>query len=711
MKKTELLAPGGSFDSAMAALESGADAVYCGLQEFSARKAAKNLSFDQLSRLRNYTLNNNRKIYIALNTILKEDEIPRMIELLSRVEDLSPDAVILQDPGLIKILRDHFPGLSLHGSTQMAVHNSWGVEVLQDLGFERIVLPREMSAREIEALHNACPSMELEVFIHGAQCYGFSGMCLASGLLLGRSGNRGDCGQICRTWFRHSDEQGHFFSCNDLYAGTDILKLAEAGAASLKIEGRMKSPAYAAAVSRLYRHILDKGDPEGIALLEDEARIAYARKPVKGHLFSEKGRDMINKDFSSHLGIPAGTVTSLKSGILTVESPVPLEGRDGLMFFEKSGRSRSFSVDPIKKPAGIRYYLKAPRISPHRGTALYKVSSHRHHWKESNPAGYKPYILPVPAEIHLSPESLRLRLDSWDIELDFSLSLQESLDNTSGFQEKLSQELAKSADYSFRLEPEFHIQGGEIVSRGFLPPSQIKKIRQEIYKRCYEAKKAWKDKLVLSIQEELEKEWNLLLQTSPPQELPPRETWFPQETYHPYVTDLMNPVRGYFLPLSPLQFSREEEEFVKKISRIIAESPEMIIGLNNWGHIGLLRKRFKRGVPLCVIDAGLLAANKSAYLLFADLLGSGLQGAYGWIESPVEQLPSSFTEIKEKSKFPLFISRNCFKKHSLNHSCKGCSRRENFFLEQNGKTYTVVVENCLTWVYQGKRESEMDWEI
>ncbi len=711
MKNTELLAPGGSFDSAMAALENGADAVYCGLQEFSARKAAKNLSLDQLSRLRNYTLKNDKKIYIALNTILKESEIPRVIELLIQLQDLSPDGVILQDPGLIKILKDYFPRIPLHGSTQMAVHNSWGAGVLNELGFQRIVLPREISAREIEAIHKAHPSMELEVFIHGAQCYGFSGMCLASGLLLGRSGNRGDCGQICRTWFRHDEEQGYFFSCNDLYAGTDILALAEAGACSLKIEGRMKSPAYAAAVSRLYRYILDGKDPEGIAPLEEDARITYARTPVKGHLFSEKGREMINRDFPSHLGIPAGTVTSRKGGILTVESPVPLEGRDGLMFFDANGKTRAFSVDPVKKPAGGRYSLKAPGASPSRGTALYKVSSHSHHWKELNPGSFRPYVLPVPAQIEISPDALKITLEIWDLSLNYPLSFQESRDKTSGFQEKLAQELAKSSDFPFRIEPEFTIEESETVSRCFLPPSQIKKMRQEIYSRCDEARKSRNSQFALTVQEKLTEEWNLLLRTNPPEELPSRESWFSRKSDHPYITDLSKQAEGSFLPLSPLQFPREEERFSKDLFKILGESAERTIGLNNWGHIGLLRQKAGKQKPSSLIDTGLLAANKPAYMLFAELLGDSLKGAYGWIESPEEELPSCYTPIREKSAFPLFLSRNCFKKHSLNRSCQGCSRRGRFPLEQNGKAYTVIVENCLTWVYQGKRDSSMDREI
>ena len=593
----------------------------------------------------------------------------------------------------------------------MAVHNNWGMKTLQELGFERVVLPREMTVGEIQALHRQLPEMELEVFIHGAQCYGFSGLCLASGLLLGRSGNRGDCGQICRTWFSHSEQQGYFFSCNDLYAGQDVTRLIEAGAVSLKIEGRMKSPAYAAAVSRLYRHILDGKDSEDIIALEEEARVAYARKPVKGHLFTTKGQDMINTDYPSHLGVRAGSVKSLKGNAMEVETTASLAGRDGLMFFDKKGKAFAFSTEPLEKQKKGTLSLKAPRTRPAAGTALYKISSHNHHWKELKPESYKPFIRPVPAEISLTPDNLTISVPQWDFIKLFPLSFQESRESSSGFREKLEQELAKSAGYTFRLVPELLMKEEEKILQGFIPPSQIKKMRQEIYKLCEEARTKSKEGFVRSVTEELEKEWTELISRSPLKTLPQRKDWFSHKSGQAYVTNLQAPGQGPLLPLSPLQFPGTEEEFKKDLTTLIQNASETVVGLNNWGHIGLLRTIGTDQSPPCVIDAGLLTANRAAYLLLAELMGPKLTGCYGWIEAPSDQLPREFTPIKDKSAFPLFISRNCFMKHSLKQSCGGCNRRGFFQLDQNGKPYTVIVEDCLSWVYQGKRESSIARDI
>ncbi len=710
MKKPELLAPGGSFDSAMAALENGADAVYCGLQEFSARKAARNLSLDQLSRLRDWTLKEEKKVYVALNTIIKEQELSKAVELLTELNEMSPDALIVQDPGLIKIVKDYFPLLKLHGSTQMAVHNSWGVEVLRDMGFERVVLPREMTLKEIQKIHEKHPEMELEVFIHGAQCYGFSGMCLASGQLLGRSGNRGECGQICRTWFKYSKQQGYFFSCNDLYAGRDALQLVKAGAVSLKIEGRMKSPAYAAAVSRLYRHILDGKDLQKIEELEEEARVAYSRIPVKGHLFSPKGENMINDKFASHLGFPAGTVKSVKGNSLVLSTSVTLSGRDGLMFFDRKGKPVSFSVQILKK-GKQNLTIKTPEKRPRPGTEVYKVQSHDHHWKEINPLGFKPYKPQVEIIIKLNNSKITSSIPSWNYHQEFPLDIQESKKASSGFAAKLKTEIQKSADYPFILNWKVSKQDYEEMERIFIPPSQLKKIRQEIYKSCVERRQTWKSIFINSVMTSIKDQWEDTVGSHCPESLPPRRQWISSLSgNHPYQTKPDETGSQPFIPLSPLQFPDKENDWEGYIKINQKKESRPVLGLNNWGHIGLVKQAGVKSF-FYVLDAGLLVANRPAYLLFSELLGDRIKGCYGWSEAQQGDLPREFTILDAPQDLPLFISRNCFKKHSLNLSCQGCPRTEKFLLEQNGKNYTVIIEDCITWVYLGNKPSSITSDI
>ena len=176
----ELAIPAGSLQCALYAFKGGADAVYFGLKNFSARKGAVNFSFEDVRKIKALCLAENRKFYVTLNTLVSDSEMAEVIPLLRQLEYLQPDGVIVQDLGIAKVMREHFPSLPLHGSTQLAVHTIDGVKQLQELGFSRVVLSRELSFEEIRAIREACPNVELKVFIHGALCYGFSGLCMAS---------------------------------------------------------------------------------------------------------------------------------------------------------------------------------------------------------------------------------------------------------------------------------------------------------------------------------------------------------------------------------------------------------------------------------------------------------------------------------------------------------------------------------------------------
>ena len=261
MNEVELLAPAGNFETALAAFEAGADAVYCGLTEFSARAFADNFSMEALKNLLRYCrcdkggkCDRHRKVYVTFNTVVDEDNIEAAIEQLARLDEAKPDALIVQDIGVARICRKHFPGLELHASTQLVAHNLEGVLAMKDHGFKRVVLARELSLEEITSIAKRCGDTELEVFVHGALCYSISGLCLFGAMEKDRSGNRGKCPYCCRQQF----DSCYPFSMEDLRLGEDVRKLADAGVASLKIEGRMKSALYVASVTRYYRQILEK---------------------------------------------------------------------------------------------------------------------------------------------------------------------------------------------------------------------------------------------------------------------------------------------------------------------------------------------------------------------------------------------------------------------------------------------------------------------
>ena len=292
-KQIELLAPAGSLESFFAAIENGADAVFCGLTSFSARAKAKNFSLREIGQLSAYAHSQKKKIYVALNTLIKDREFPLLIEILQELERVSVDGLIVQDLGLYRLAHNHFRGIPLHASTQMVIHNLAGVRMLEKLGFARAVLARELSLDEITFIDKNS-RLELEHFVHGALCYSVSGHCLFSSYLDGRSGNRGRCIQPCRRRYHHKQNSGFYFSTSDFSAIELVPKLERAGVMSFKIEGRMKSAEYVASVVAAYRIVLDAEagkEKDAILAAREKLENCMGRQSSSGFLpgFGGKG--------------------------------------------------------------------------------------------------------------------------------------------------------------------------------------------------------------------------------------------------------------------------------------------------------------------------------------------------------------------------------------------------------------------------------------
>lgn len=283
--RLELLAPAGSVQSFFAAVENGADAIFCGLEQFSARAKAKNFSLQDLELIKGYATEKGVKVYVALNTLVQEHELPALVELLARLEYLRIDGIIIQDLGLYNLAHTYFPEIPLHASTQMLSHNLAGVLMLERMGFSRVVLARELTLQEISFIHKNS-SIEIEHFIHGAMCYSMSGHCLFSSYIDGRSGNRGRCIQPCRRRYHHGGEAGFHFSTSDFSAIEYIPELIQAGVCSFKIEGRMKSAEYVAAAVASYRMVLDaEPSQKGVAVKNAQETLASAMGRASSHGF------------------------------------------------------------------------------------------------------------------------------------------------------------------------------------------------------------------------------------------------------------------------------------------------------------------------------------------------------------------------------------------------------------------------------------------
>ena len=340
MRQTELLSPAGNFGTALAAFDAGADAVYCGLADFSARAFADNFTFDDLSNLLKYSRAHDKKVYVTFNTIVDEDSVGKAVERLARLDELRPDALIVQDLGVARLCRRHFPSLALHASTQLVAHNLEGVLALKDFGFRRVVLARELSLDEIASIAARCGGLELECFIHGALCYSVSGLCLFGAMEKGRSGNRGMCPYCCRVPYENAAGQKTLaFSMKDLRVGEDVRKLVDAGVASRKIEGRMKSALYVASVTRYYRQLLDAAPGARVTVADLET--VFSRRTTKLY-FDGRGKDrpaesVIDSTSLGHVGTEIGTVKNVTKDRegrrwLRFHTARALEVHDGLQF-------------------------------------------------------------------------------------------------------------------------------------------------------------------------------------------------------------------------------------------------------------------------------------------------------------------------------------------------------------------------------------------
>lgn len=354
MKKPELLAPAGSMEALRAAVENGADAVYLGGKSFSARQNAQNFSEAELQDALDYAHLRGVKIYVTLNTLLADTEIDQVVPYLQFLYNSGVDALIVQDLGLSQLVKNKLPHFPLHASTQMTVHNSEGVCYMAELGFERVILAREVALTEIEAIRQKT-DMELEVFIHGALCICYSGQCLMSSLIGGRSGNRGRCAQPCRMNYQLVDAQGkavvdekdvgkYLLSPRDLQMIDHLPELIASGVGSLKIEGRMKRPEYVATIVRVYRQALDRclENPEKYQSLPQEKKALakmFNRQFTTGHFFGNQGKELMSFKRPNNRGIALGRVKSVdkQKDFISIQLEDDLQIGDGIEVWVTQG--------------------------------------------------------------------------------------------------------------------------------------------------------------------------------------------------------------------------------------------------------------------------------------------------------------------------------------------------------------------------------------
>src|SRR5574344_975532 len=344
MKKIELLAPAGSMDALRAAISAGADAVYLGGKMFGARAFSNNFGNEELVEAIKYAHLRNVRVYVTTNTIIYDREVDNFLEYIEFLYKNNVDGLIMQDIGMMDIVRQKYPDIEIHASTQMHIHNLDGVKLLEKLGVKRTVVVRETSIEEIKHIRENS-KIELEIFIHGALCVSYSGECYMSTLAGNRSGNRGTCAQCCRERYtlltKDNDlmtklDDGYLLSTKDLNTLDNIGELIDLGVDSLKIEGRMKRPEYVYYVVSLYRKAIDSYINTGKVNITDEEifnlKKLFNRGFTKGFIFNEDNNNFTNKFRPNHMGVPVGKVVKVKGKWVDIKLTDTVNIKDGIRF-------------------------------------------------------------------------------------------------------------------------------------------------------------------------------------------------------------------------------------------------------------------------------------------------------------------------------------------------------------------------------------------
>lgn len=493
-KVPELLAPAGNIETALAAYSSGADAVYFGLDKYNARIPAENFSIDDLARISGYAKQNRKRFYITFNTLIKQGELEDAFRQIETIVQYEPDALIVQDLGIVEMLRQSFPHIPVHASTQMGIHNSAGIRMAERLGIERVILERQVSMDELKAIAGSSP-LEIEVFIHGALCCSLSGRCLFSSWIGGWSGNRGRCKQPCRRRYYGSKsgrkKSGFFFSTQDLYSLDLIPDLKRIGVASLKIEGRLKKPDYVQNVVSAYRMMLDSSDGEDQRVLSRARQVlagSYGRRWSHGFATAESMQQVIQDDSAGVSGLLIGTAEGIVQNKLRVNLSRKLHVGDRVRVQRSDGQEgSSFTVRGLEQnnrrviscSSGMVLIPVEGEVSE-RGK-LYKISQSI---RRSGPSAdsLKPFV-PRPVadiQVRISPESFTVKLIGRDgavlVEWEKQMKLQ------AAEKHEIDQEEVKRV---FRAADAEDVRIGRIyidTAPGlFMPPSILKKLRREFW--------------------------------------------------------------------------------------------------------------------------------------------------------------------------------------------------------------------------------------
>lgn len=753
--RVEILAPAGSKECLKAAIAAGADAVYTGGALFGARAYAHNLTEEELLEAIDYVHLHGRRLYLTVNTLIKDREMEKqMYDYLLPYYRQGLDAVIVQDIGLFRFIRKHFPDLPIHASTQMTLTGVDGAKFLEKEGAQRIVTSRELSMAEVKKIADET-ELEIESFVHGALCYCYSGQCLFSSFIGGRSGNRGQCAQPCRLLYRTPEAKRpqYLLSLKDICTLELIPEMIESGIYSFKIEGRMKKPEYAAAVAFQYRKYADLYLKYYEECPAEEDPAAYAMKKYRvreedrqmlldlynrggfhtGYYHTQNGREMISLNRPNHAGVPAVKVLAKKGRNVTAKALTDLYPQDIIELPMRKGREKADNYtckDAVRK--GMNVQIPVFADTPFKRDEIWmrtRNSTLNDTLREEFVNGkIKERIC---GTFRLYPqEKATLTVKCRDAEITVAgEKAQEALSQPMS-RERIEKQLRKTGNTEF----EFSFLKAEIGEKVFLPMQSLNELRREAletlekvicekYRRSGEVKDPEEDKTELSMEEEILSGWTASVRTAEQMEVILEEeaigriyadcTMFPRiwekDSYVEWITKVHAAGKEIYLVMPYIFRERTRKQYEAAYNRIFGAGWDGIL-IANYESFAFLKEHGYTG--RIMTDYNLYEFNQESRKFWKE------KGVFEFT-APVELTERELQDLRVKDGevivygyLPMMISAGCIQK-----TTRGClkksgqttitDRYRNPFVVKNECDYCYNILYNYVPLYLGDRMEEV----
>lgn len=753
--RVEILAPAGSMECLKAAIAAGADAVYTGGALFGARAYAHNLTEEELLEAIDYVHLHGRRLYLTVNTLIKDREMEKqMYDYLLPYYRQGLDAVIVQDIGLFRFIRKHFPDLPIHASTQMTLTGVDGAKFLEKEGAQRIVTSRELSMAEVKKIADET-ELEIESFVHGALCYCYSGQCLFSSFIGGRSGNRGQCAQPCRLLYQipEAKRPQYLLSLKDICTLELIPEMIESGIYSFKIEGRMKKPEYAAAVAFQYRKYADLYLKYYEECPAEEDPAAYAMKKYRvreedrqmlldlynrggfhtGYYHTQNGREMISLNRPNHAGVPAVKVLAKKGRNVTAKALTDLYPQDIIELPMRKGREKADNYtckDAVRK--GMNVQIPVFADTPFKRDEIWMrtrnstlIDTLREEFVNGK---IKERIC---GTFRLYPqEKATLTVKCRDAEITVAgEKAQEALSQPMS-RERIEKQLRKTGNTEF----EFSFLKAEIGEKVFLPMQSLNELRREAletlekvicekYRRSGEVKDPEEDKTELSMEEEVLSGWTASVRTAEQMEVILEEeaigriyvdcTMFPRiwekDSYVEWITKVHAAGKEIYLVMPYIFRERTRKQYEAAYNRIFGAGWDGIL-IANYESFAFLKEHGYTG--RIMTDYNLYEFNQESRKFWKE------KGVFEFT-APVELTERELQDLRVKDGevivygyLPMMISAGCIQK-----TTRGClkksgqttitDRYRNPFVVKNECDYCYNILYNYVPLYLGDRMEEV----